>query len=198
MIPVKIQPEPPNFDAKVRQRGNRWLRQNGINANATAPASSKIPSYWTACLVDLYQAYSGTCAYLAFHFELASNPTTDHFVPKSNNAGLAYEWSNYRLACPRVNCKKRNYTGLLDPFHLLPNTFELDLLTGEIIINRKIGDSSYQKQAQRTVDQLDLNHQHYKNMRASHFTLYIEHRHADTLRHQNPFVYYEAQKQGLL
>ena len=198
MIPVKMQPEPPNFDVKVRQRGHKWLRKNNINPNEPPPTLPKIKDYWRNCLEDLYFAYSGVCAYLAFHFEWASGPTTDHFVPKSKNAGLAYEWSNYRLACLSANRNKRDYTDILDPFMLLPNTFELELSTGEIIVNRNIGDVAYQKIAQTTIDRLELNHKHYRDMRARHFVDYIKYGDADTLKDQNPFVYNEAKRQKML
>ena len=36
-------------------------------------------------------------------FALSTDPSVDHYVAKSGRWDLAYEWSNYRLACAAMN-----------------------------------------------------------------------------------------------
>lgn len=115
MIPVQAQPEPELFDGRVRQPGN-----------AGRPTDA-LPDHWTRCLPDLYRVYGGICAYLAVSIPPgAGSRTVDHYLPKSLRPDLAYEWSNYRLACSLMNSRKRDYLDVLDPFSLAPDTFVLD------------------------------------------------------------------------
>ncbi|MFM5666742.1 hypothetical protein ACET62_21620, partial [Aeromonas veronii] len=107
MIPVQLQPEPADFDARVRQHGLDWLATNGIALNAPPPDASKLPNYWTRSNKQLWDTYSGVCAYLAIYFEwVIGAASTDHFVAKSQNAGDAYEWDNYRLSTLGPNRNK--------------------------------------------------------------------------------------------
>lgn len=69
MIPVTAQPEPAHFHTAVRQRGRSWLLGKGIALHGAAPKGTKFPPYWTATNKDLWDAYSGICAYLAIYFE---------------------------------------------------------------------------------------------------------------------------------
>lgn len=75
MIRVEPQPEPPGFDAKVRQPGLAHLAKGG------KPTDERANS-WTECLDDLYQLYGGICAYYAIHFERETGTASvDHFAP---------------------------------------------------------------------------------------------------------------------
>lgn len=65
MIHVTPQPEPEDFDRKVRQRGLAWLRKKGIDPNAALPVGTKLPAYWRDELDELYTVYGKCCAYLA-------------------------------------------------------------------------------------------------------------------------------------
>ena len=49
----------------------------------------------------------------------------DHFLPKNANPWLAYDWTNYRLSSERVNSLKGEKTGILDPFQIGPQWFQL-------------------------------------------------------------------------
>lgn len=110
MIPVQEQKEPSHFDAEVRQRGLKWLKDNGIPLDQPPPKSSELPPYWQEIQYDLWQAYKGVCAYLCIYFDWPLGASsTDHFTAKSRHAGLAYEWSNYRLSCLGANRSKGKY-----------------------------------------------------------------------------------------
>lgn len=139
MIPVKEQPEPVDFDKKVRKKGQQWLKQKVISADGPVPEKTTLPDYWRDCLADLYDAYDHVCAYLCVHLEHAvGGVTTEHFVAKSQNAGQAYEWSNYRLACSRINSRKGVHKDVLDPFDIQPGMFHLELTTGRIFTNPQL------------------------------------------------------------
>ena len=69
MIHVTPQPEPKDFDRKVRQKGLAWLREKGIDPNAALSERTKLPAYWRDELNELYTVYGKCCAYLAVFFE---------------------------------------------------------------------------------------------------------------------------------
>lgn len=131
VIRVSMVPEPADFDMKVRQKGLKHLAAKGIPLNAHLPSNKKIRPFWRNCLDDLYEGYDGICAYLSIHFErVTGTASTDHFVPQSAIPGLAYEWSNYRLASMAMNTKKGTCQSVLDPFKVKNDWFRLELLTG--------------------------------------------------------------------
>lgn len=150
MIPVAQAAEPPCFDAHVRKRGALAVqRLLGRSAKAAGrpPRETysrpedippdRFPPYWTearksdgkSALDDLMDAYDQRCAYLAMRVERATgSPTVDHFVPKSRDWRLVYEWPNYRLSAACVNSAKGT-RDVVDPFKVQPGWFELDLET---------------------------------------------------------------------
>jgi len=122
MIPIKPQPEPPSFEQSVRIPGKRFLAQ------VPHPVSEqwKGKEYWRQVLPDMRQAYEGICAYCAFWIPHSTgNHSIDHFIPKSQNPNLAYEWDNFRYVSARFNSRKGNRT-ILDPFTLPLNWFVID------------------------------------------------------------------------
>ena len=169
MIPVTLQPEPADFNTEVRQRGLTWLETQGIDLNAAPPKASKLPSYWSYSNKQLWEAYSGVCAYLAIFFEWSTGAaSTDHFIAKSLNAGDAYEWSNYRLSCLAPNRNKNKFDDVLDPIGLTPNTFVINFASGKIAPNKAL--SSAQKVAARkTIRRLKLDSPDNNKMRAQHY-----------------------------
>ena len=198
MIPVQEQQEPPHFDAEVRQPGLEWLKDNGIPPDLPPPKPGKLPTYWRRTLEDLWNAYGRVCAYHCYYFEWSCRPNTDHYVAKSRNAGLAYEWSNYRLSCFGANSDKRNFDDILDPFKIAPETFLLELDTGRMYPNPNLPEEIHVL-AQKTIDRLDLNDARLQEMRARHFETYLlKDVSADHLLRDSPFVHYEAARQGLL
>ena len=198
MIPVILQPEPDDFDAKVRQRGYAWLRMKGIATSARPPKASDLPNYWTHSNRQLWEAYSGVCAYLAIFFEWSTGAsTTDHFIPKSLNAGDAYEWSNFRLCCLGPNRKKHKYDDVLDPIDLSPNTFVINFASGKISPN-PVMNTTQKAVARKTIGRLGLASAENNEMRAQHYKDYIN---GDCslsfLSRNSPFVHTEIVRQGL-
>jgi hypothetical protein len=98
VIPIKPQPEPDDFDQKVRQPGLAFL------SKVPNPKTKEWRDYWVKSLPDLYKSYNKICAYSAQWISRPEgNPTVDHFLPKSAKPELAYEWHNFRLACLTLN-----------------------------------------------------------------------------------------------
>ncbi|MEN9306178.1 MAG: hypothetical protein RL173_110 [Fibrobacterota bacterium] len=161
--------------------------------------ASALPAYWQSMNKPLWDAYGGTCAYLSIFFEWSTGASsTDHFIAKSSNAGAAYEWSNYRLACLGANRSKNKFDDVLDPIGLAPETFHLNLLTGHIRPNPSLG-TQIQNDAQRTIDRLKLNDPETMSMRARFFSEYVKQdRTSGCLKKYAPFVWYEADRQEML
>jgi len=198
MIPVTLQPEPADFDQRVRQPGRDWLANQGIALNAAPPRAADLPNYWTRSNRQLWEAYSGVCAYLAIYFEWVTGAaSTDHFVAKSRHAGDAYEWGNYRLSCLGPNRNKGRFDDVLDPIGLQADTFVLNLSSGEIRPNPSL-DNEQRKAARKTIRRLKLDSSDHNTMRARHFSRYLRGKDQQALKELSPFVWYEAQRQGLL
>lgn len=199
MIPVKPQTEPAAFDGKVRQPGLTWLNGQGIDLTRPLPLGTKPKPYWRICLDDLHERYDGVCAYLAIYIERASGAASaDHFVAKSALAGQIYEWDNYRLACLAMNARKRAFDDVLDPFTLPPDVFRLELVSGRIFVDSSI-TGQLAMEAETTIKRLKLDSAINRNTRGRHYQEYIQvHTCEAHLRKMSPFVWYEAQRQGLL
>ena len=199
MIPVQEVPAPESFDKAVRQKGVKFLQQIGAVMEQPLPEGTRLEPYWRACLDDLHRAYHGVCAYLCVYVErITGGVSVDHFIAKSQKAGLAYEWSNYRLACTTMNSRKRDYDDALDPFAILDDWFRLELVSGRIYANSE-SHPDVQRQVTDTIRRLGLDDGGCREMRARHFQEYREGLYtADFLKRRSPFVWYEANRQGLL
>lgn len=150
MIPVAQQAEPATFAAQVRNPGRAFLRRT------PRPTKDdwKKAQYWQASLPDLRSAYRNVCAYCSFWVPMDSS--VDHFQPKSINPALAYEWNNFRLAHQKINGYKADKTGLLDPFHIQPGWFILDLANCHVKPNPATGQA-VQNSVSHTINTLRLN-----------------------------------------
>lgn len=199
MIHVTAQPEPATFDAEVRRKGLTWLRKKQIALDQPLPPKKTIEPYWRHCLGDMHTAYDGCCAYLAIFFErVTGGGSVDHFVAKSQRADLAYEWSNYRLACSRMNSRKRDYDDVLDPFEVEDGWFHLELVSGRVFPNPDL-QPSRRDAVQATIDRLGLDDPGNREVRARHFQNWFQKDYPENyLRSYSPFVWYEARRQGLL
>jgi hypothetical protein len=121
MIFVQERVEPADFERKVRTPGQAFL---GIN-HTPSNKEYKPHRYWKD--IDLHAAYEGICAYSA-HW-IPPRGTVDHYIPKSVNPDLAYEWSNYRLCTERMNNNKDNKLDVMDPFSIQSGWFVIDFDT---------------------------------------------------------------------
>jgi uncharacterized protein (TIGR02646 family) len=199
MIHVNAQPEPAAFDSEVRQKGLAWLKKKKIPLDQPLPPKTEVEPYWRACLDDLHKCYDGCCAYLAVFLKRQTGEgTVDHFIAKSKRLDLAYEWSNYRLACSRMNSRKREHDDVLDPFEIEESWFRLELITGRIYPNPALSPERFST-VQATIERLGLDEAGNRELRAMHYQEYREHGYpADYLKKYSPFVWLEAHRQGLL
>ncbi|MBX3273888.1 MAG: hypothetical protein KF729_26725 [Sandaracinaceae bacterium] len=140
--------------------------------------------------------YRQRCAYLAMHIERATgSPTVDHFVPKSADWRLVYEWTNYRLAAHCVNAKK-GVLDVVDPFVVRDGWFALDLATLEVVRGPKAPKKQHAR-IERTRALLNL--RPCVAQRAEYIGLYRER--IIPLAHleaRAPFIASELRRQGAL
>ena len=120
---LTLQAEPDSFEERVRQPGINYL------ASTPAPTADQFKShnYWVRVLQELHDSYKGICGYSCHWIPYDTGfGTVEHFVAKTVNPRLAYEWSNYRLVCGRLNGRKGNRGRVLDPFAVITGWFEID------------------------------------------------------------------------
>ena len=199
MIRVTPQPEPDDFDKKVRKKGLQYLAKRALNIDEPLPKGAQIAPYWRDCMTELYHAYSGICAYLAVHFERTTRGgTVEHYAPKSHRVELAYEWNNYRLASSIMNARKNNFEDVLDPFEITTGWFHVELVSGRIYPDPELA-GQLQKQVGQTITRLGLDDRNNREMRARHFQEYCEKLYPEEyLKRRSPLVWVEANRQGLL
>jgi hypothetical protein len=130
MIRVSLPPPPAHYLAQVRQPGLTFL---AANPNPTSKEWAR-HRYWQNIHGDLYAWHKGVCVYCASwtphpRHRAVDHTSIDHFVPKSVNRALAYEWSNFRLVRSKLNNRKDNFQDVLDPITLQPGWFRLNFTT---------------------------------------------------------------------
>jgi len=196
MIPVVPQPEPEGFDNNVRKPGQAFL----VTCPHPAKSDWREHHYWGRAKKELYNAYSGVCAYTCEWFSLQDDPanecSVDHFQPKSLEPYLAYEWSNYRLSTKTANNDKGN-SQILDPFEIKFGWFTLSLPGCQIEANEEL-DPLIQGQIEFAIQVLRLNSNddyvdgRYKKIRQyanGDFPLAF-------LRRRYPFIAFELERQN--
>lgn len=195
MIRVQEQPEPTDFDTKVRIPGEAYLL---TNPNPTTK-EFKRHREWSNALDDLYSAYSGICAYSASWISRTqSNATVDHYLPKQKKPRLAYEWRNFRLCNPKMNGYKDNFEDVIDPFYIQDGWFIIDFSTFLIDAFHVLPD--YLKKAIRdSIIRLKLNvDDSLVQDRANVVKEYIRGGFTfDYLKRNYPFIAFELERQNL-
>ena len=189
MIHVEPQREPLDFDAKVRQPGLIDL----------ASPDGELRPHWRHCALQLWEAYRGICAYSATYIPLGTGArSVDHFLPKSKRRALAYEWSNYRLACDRMNARKNDLDDVLDPFEVQDGWFMLELTTLQVVPGRGLPED-LNRRVQETIDRLDLNDAEFTRQRAEYYDLFQKGEvQFSYIRRRSPFLAKELVRQGLV
>lgn len=127
MMPVSLPRPPTHYQARVRGSGLRFL---GRTPNPTNEQWSK-HRYWQNIHSDLYGWHKGVCVYCASwtphpRQHGVDHTSIDHFVPKSVNPRLAYEWSNFRMVRAKLNNRKDNFQDVIDPCTLQVGWFQLN------------------------------------------------------------------------
>lgn len=211
MIRVQPAPEPPDFDARVRQPGLRAIaelvgerppRQAGrrcrpVAASRDAIPPDKFPPFWRQCLDELLTRYGRVCAYLALYISRGTGArSVDHFVAKSTRWDLVYEWRNYRLACDLLNSRKGAVADVLDPFEIEDDWFGLELVAFQVL--PRVGlPADVAERVGHTILRLGLNDPECCNARTEYADDYW-HGHVtfDYLSRHAPFVARELRRQN--
>ncbi len=193
MIHVALQPEPADFDVRVRQPGNVFL---SAHPNPNSKQWSK-NNYWNRISSELYKAYRGICAYSGQWFsKTTSQVSVDHFYPKSTHQELAYEWDNYRLTTQVMN----NYKGdkiVLDPFSIQNGDLIIDFPSC-LVKPRKEMNPAEKSKAKNTIQILHLNDEEQASQRCSIIMEYISGDISRThLEAKYPFIAEELERQNL-
>ena len=195
MIPVKPQSEPSVFQVRVRDPGHRFLLEKPHPSEAEWYGHE----YWRRVLIDMRSAYSQVCSYSATWIPASvGNHSIDHFVPKSHNPMLAYEWTNYRYVSARFNARK-GVKSIVDPFALQPGWFVLDFASFLIFPDFALDDAS-QEVITQTIEILKLNSD--DDLVNERMTYFDEYRKGEVtfshLKKRAPFIAFEVERQGLL
>jgi len=215
VIPVTQATEPDSFHEHVRRRGGdaiarllgkpvtgRGSRKPTVTyARAEEIPSHRFPPYWIeprctdgkSALDDMMDLDGQQCAYLAMRIERATGtPTVDHFVPKSKDWRLVYEWSNYRLSAVCVNTAK-GVMDIVDPFQVGVGWFELDLDTFLVVRGASAPPEEHDRM-ERTLE--ILNQRECVMQRGQHIQLYREGKITwDALAYYAPFIAAEFRRQ---
>ncbi len=221
MIYVEPQPEPPDFDERVRQPGlselevmiggRGWISRSGPRRQQLVirgvPVTriedippNELPRYWTRVLPDLCECYGRICAYACVYIERVTGaPTVDHWIPKSSDPRQAYEWDNFRLACSLFNSRKGVKAELVDPFKTCEGWFALDFVAFEVVPGVASTDPRFTA-IEHTIspDGLDLNSYECRTLREEYVEGYRSGEISwSYLEQRAPFVARELRRQGL-
>ncbi|MDD1429409.1 hypothetical protein MEO94_34325 [Dolichospermum sp. ST_sed9] len=197
MIPIKPQPEPDDFDEKVRQPGLAFLSRFP-NSNNKDYENNKA-TYWRESLSDLYDAYNNICAYSAqwIPFDTGS-PAVDHFIPKSKEHKSAYEWNNFRLTCSKMNSKKHTHLDVIDPFALPEDSFIINFPSMFIKPNNNLLEP-LKGRVISTIARLKLNEENRPQRRLNLLQGYYKEEYGfKHFKKMAPFIAYELERQGLV
>lgn len=216
MLKVARAPTPADFWEKVTNRGLRavaemigsdttgktYQRKAGKPFKKTANYArdippEKLPPYWRDFLNELMSSYSEVCAYSCMRIHpVTGGASVDHFAAKSTSWRRAYLWSNYRLCCSRLNSKKNKFDDVIDPFRVIINSFQLELLTFQVKPDDTLEAHDYDM-VKNTIERLGLNdfcadrEAHAEDYWKREITLKI-------LRRESPFVAREIHRQNRL
>lgn len=202
MMRVTLAPEPPDFDAKVRQPGKAEIRK--AKAALRRGARIELARHWRKCMPELYEAFHGICAYVCVRVDpLTGASSVDHCYAKSSNLELAYEWTNYRFASARMNGRKGAGEDVLDPVDIGDDWFQLECFEFQVHPNPRLAPRVRQS-IQSTIDRLGLNDSlcvARRRVAYERFTEDMEHypvaRALERLEEDCPFVARELVRRGL-
>ncbi|HHC24567.1 MAG TPA: hypothetical protein ENK58_04020 [Desulfobacterales bacterium] len=193
MIPVRPEPEPENFELRVREPGFKFLRE------VPEPTGSqwKGREYWQRSLPNMRKAYRCICAYCAQWIPYGTgNHSVDHFLPKNEYPEIAYEWSNFRYVSSRFNARKGT-NRILDPFQIKEGWFVLNFLSFLIRPESALPPDT-KKAVLNTIRILRLNED--EDLVAERQSWFEDFRTGQIsfsfLKKKRPFIAYELERQG--
>lgn len=198
MMRVERKPAPVNFESAVGRKGKRVLDKHRPKA-PVASSFWKGKDHWTKALDDLMSAYGRVCAFTGFGIAPVTGArSVEHFRPKSKYPELAYDWDNFRLICSLMNGRKGDNEDVLDPFRLPRHTYDLESVTGTVVIHRDC-PKGVRKRAQSTISRLKLNSPDCRQLRLEHLDkIYNKDWSLAEAKRQSPFLVACLEEQGLI
>lgn len=195
MIRVEPVPEPANFNTNVRQPGLAYLNTQppGIAVDFSGR------EYWRRALSELGSAYRSICAYTChwIAFDTGSD-TVEHFIAKSLHPELAYEWSNFRFVCGRLNGRKGAHTDVVDPFAVVDGMFEIQFPSLQITAGEQLLPAD-REVAESTINRLKLNDERCIRARQTYLLEFRDQQISfDYLARHAPFLAKELERQGIV
>lgn len=190
LIPITPPLPPQTYQQSVEVPGAVFL---STTPNPTRHQWSK-HNYWRHIHSPLYTAMNGICCYSASFTPRRQgkgpdHTSVDHFVPKTVDSKLAYDWNNFRLCRAKLNNRKDNFQDVLDPYVISNGWFRINFATFSLEpdSNLKAADANAVVQ---TINRLGLNSDdQYVNERARAVYAYVENRLSmSELRRFYPFL----------
>lgn len=200
MIRINLPSAPANYESEVKIPGEVFLRNNPNPTNR----DWKNHRYWQKIHDYLYSEHSGTCLYCASwtprrqQSGTIDHTSVDHFIPKSSNAQLAYEWSNFRMCRSRLNNYKANFQDVLDPCTVSDDWFHLDFTSFLIKPSPEVTNNNLKLNIINTIDRLRLNIDNdYVNERVHAVKQYsFDNLSLNLLQEKFPFIALQMSKQN--
>lgn len=144
-------------DGVERKRRGRPRLAAGKYKQCGDIPTEKFPQSWTKVLEYLWKSYDGVCNFCCLYIEEGTGDrTVDHMIARRRNWRLAYEWSNFRLACRVMNSNKGDSTAVLDPFLVEDGWFALELAGFQVVPGPK-AMGAVRERVERTIEFLKLN-----------------------------------------
>jgi hypothetical protein len=193
-MPVEKQPEPKDFFKKVQEPGEKFLVQN------PHPKGNQWRGheYWVEIIPDLYDAYSGICAYSCHWTPYDTGwKTVEHFKPKSKYPQEAYHWDNYRFVCGALNGCKGNHEDVLDPFTVKDGWFVIEFSSLQLKSGQGLSENEA-KSVKSTIKRLKLNSEALIRGRRHWIIRYLRGYPFEYLAEHAPFLAKEMTRQNLV
>lgn len=199
-------PSPPRTNGRPCDQRYRPVKQaDGSTKRVPITRESDLPSsefkpYWTEALDDLMTAYDDICAYSCLRIHRVTGArSVDHFAPRSRAWDRVYEWNNYRLACSRLNARKRDFTDVLDPFSVQTGWFRLELVGFQILPALNLDDELTRRIEVTLDERLGLNDKVFLDAREEAAEDYWSGKIVlQILQRESPFVAHDLHRQGKL
>lgn len=176
MIKVAPPPAPQDFDDKVRNPGMIFLAEHPDPTNALW----RTHRYWKHAHQQLYDSLGGICSYCSSFTPRKrddsglDHTSIDHFIPKSREKNLAYEWSNYRLCRTRLNNRKGDFNDVIDPYLVDNGLFRFNFGNFFIVPDAGLSEGEKERVA-ASIQRLGLNEdESYVNERARVIYAYVD------------------------
>ncbi|WP_133170127.1 hypothetical protein [Kumtagia ephedrae] len=190
MITVIQAAEPEDFENRVRGPGRTFLE----NLPSLEDVNFTGREYWRKAIPALRNSYNAVCCYTAHWISSDTGASSaDHFIARKIDPRLAYEWTNLRYCCSRLNSRK-GLRNIIDPFHVVEGMFEIVFPS---LFLRSGADFANNDLVHRTIELLGLNDDVVVSAREEYVNQYAGGSHINHLKRHAPLLHHEILRQNL-